>query len=91
MLTHPSRGPGSGPTLQSASALGHGLYFGRVVSLIGAALSDRDAYRYLPESAAYLPAADELQAMVCSFGFADVRRHRLSGGIAQLITATRSC
>ena len=68
---------------------GHGLYFGRVVPLIGAALSDRDAYRYLPESVAYLPSADELQAMVRSFGFTDVRHHRLSRGIAQLITATR--
>ena len=35
---------------------GHGLYFGRVVPLIGGLLSDRDAYRYLPESVAYLPA-----------------------------------
>ena len=68
---------------------GHGLYFGRVVPLIGAALSDRDAYRYLPESVAYLPSASELQAMVRSAGFADVRRHRLTGGIAQLIDATR--
>ena len=68
---------------------GHGLYFGRVVPLIGAALSDRDAYRYLPESVAYLPSADELQAMVRSVGFIDVRRHRLSAGIAQLVAATR--
>lgn len=68
---------------------GHGLYFARVVPLIGAALSDRDAYRYLPESVAYLPPAGELQAMVRSAGFADVHRHRLSAGIAQLITATR--
>ena len=68
---------------------GHGLYLGRVVPLIGAALSDRDAYRYLPESVAYLPSASELQAMVRSAGFADVRRHRLTGGIAQLIDATR--
>ena len=68
---------------------GHDLYFGRVVPLIGAALSDRDAYRYLPESVTYLPSADEMQAMVRSFGFTDVRHHRLSRGIAQLITATR--
>ena len=69
---------------------GHGLYFGRVVPLIGAVLSDRDAYRYLPDSVAYLPPAGELQAMVRTAGFADVQHHRLSAGIAQLITATRS-
>ena len=68
---------------------GHGLYFGRMVPLIGAALSNRAAYRYLPESVAYLPSASGLHAMVSSAGFADVQRHRLSAGIAQLITATR--
>jgi len=35
--------------------LGHGIYFGRVVPFIGGLLSDRDAYRYLPRSVAYLP------------------------------------
>ena len=69
---------------------GHGLYFGRVVPLIGAVLSDRDAYRYLPESVAYLPPAGELQAMMRTGGFTDVQHRRLSTGIAQLITATRS-
>lgn len=69
---------------------GHGLYFGRVVPLIGAVLSDRDAYRYLPDSVAYLPPAGELQAIVRTAGFTDVQHHRLSSGIAQMITATRS-
>ena len=34
---------------------GHAVYFGHVVPRIGALLSDRDAYRYLPKSVAYLP------------------------------------
>ena len=68
---------------------GHGLYFGRVVPVIGALLSDRDAYRYLPESVAYLPPPEELVDGLRSAGFVDVRRRRLSAGIAQLITATR--
>ena len=68
---------------------GHGLYFGRVVPLIGAALSDRDAYRYLPESVGYLPSWDELRRELAANGFADLERRRLSAGIAQLITATR--
>ena len=69
---------------------GHGLYFGRMVPLIGAALSDRDAYRYLPESVAYLPQPEQLVDGLRSAGFADVRRRPLSAGIAQLITATRN-
>ena len=68
---------------------GHRLYFGRVVPVIGAALSDRDAYRYLPDSVAYLPSWDELRRDLEASGFVDVQHHRLSAGIAQLITATR--
>ncbi len=68
---------------------GHRLYFGRVVPVIGALLSDSDAYRYLPESVAYLPSPEELLHGLRSAGFVDVGHHRLSAGIAQLITATR--
>ena len=68
---------------------GHGLYFGRVVPVIGGLLSDRDAYRYLPRSVSYLPPPEELIDGLRSAGFVDVRRHKLSAGIAQLITATR--
>jgi demethylmenaquinone methyltransferase/2-methoxy-6-polyprenyl-1,4-benzoquinol methylase len=68
---------------------GHGVYFGRVVPRIGALLSDADAYRYLPRSVAYLPPPPELLASVGAAGFAAVDRAALSGGIAQLITATR--
>lgn len=69
---------------------GHGLYFGRVVPLIGGLLSDAAAYRYLPKSVAYLPEVGALLAMVGDAGFVDVERRALSGGIAQLITGTRS-
>jgi demethylmenaquinone methyltransferase/2-methoxy-6-polyprenyl-1,4-benzoquinol methylase len=69
---------------------GHGVYFGRVVPRIGALLSDAAAYRYLPRSVAYLPPPDELVALVAGAGFAPVDRAVLSGGVAQLITATRS-
>ena len=69
---------------------GHGIYFGRVAPLVGGLFSDRAAYRYLPRSVAYLPPEPELLAMVAAAGFKDVDKVRLSGGIAQLITATRS-
>jgi demethylmenaquinone methyltransferase/2-methoxy-6-polyprenyl-1,4-benzoquinol methylase len=68
---------------------GHGIYFGKVVPKIGALLYDGDAYRYLPRSVEYLPSPDELVQMVTDAGFRDTKRTLLSGGISQLITATR--
>jgi demethylmenaquinone methyltransferase/2-methoxy-6-polyprenyl-1,4-benzoquinol methylase len=70
--------------------LGHRIYFRRVVPLIGGLLSDRDAYTYLPRSTAYLPPVDELLGMLRAAGFADARRIPLSGGITQLLVATRT-
>ena len=68
---------------------GHGIYFGRVVPLIGGLLSDGAAYRYLPKSVAYLPAPADLLVMVRGAGFTAVERTQLSTGISQLICATR--
>lgn len=68
---------------------GHRLYFGRVVPRIGGLLSDKAAYRYLPQSVAYLPPPAELVGMVRDGGFADAERRLLSGGIVQLVVATR--
>lgn len=69
--------------------LGHGLYFNRVVPWVGGLLSDRDAYQYLPRSVAYLPDRAELLALITDAGFVEVDKESLSGGIAQLLTATR--
>jgi demethylmenaquinone methyltransferase/2-methoxy-6-polyprenyl-1,4-benzoquinol methylase len=69
---------------------GHGVYFGKVVPLIGKLLSDGAAYRYLPKSVEYLPAPDTMLRMIESAGFRDVRRVSLSGGITQLILGTRA-
>jgi demethylmenaquinone methyltransferase / 2-methoxy-6-polyprenyl-1,4-benzoquinol methylase len=68
---------------------GHSLYFNRVVPLVGAALSDRAAYRYLPESAAYLPEPAELTRLLEQARFGRIRRRLFGLGAAQLITATR--
>ena len=68
---------------------GHGVYFGKVVPRIGAALSDRAAYSYLPRSVAYLPAPDVMLASLREAGFADAEHVQLSGGITQLLTGTR--
>lgn len=70
--------------------VGHAVYFGRVVPVIGGLLSDAPAYRYLPRSVAYLPAPPRLLAMIAGAGFSDATRTLLSGGISQLLVATRN-
>jgi demethylmenaquinone methyltransferase / 2-methoxy-6-polyprenyl-1,4-benzoquinol methylase len=69
---------------------GHSFYFNKVVPMIGGLLSDKDAYRYLPESVAYLPPTDDLKSMLNKAGFEEVAVRSLGMGAAQLITATRS-
>ena len=66
---------------------GHGLYFNRVVPLIGGILSEGRAYRYLPKSMAYLPEWPEMRERLTEAGFVDIDRRVFVG--AQLITATR--
>lgn len=67
----------------------HSLYFDRLVPRIGGWLSDRDAYRYLPESTVYLPPAPELAALLDRLGLAAAPRRRFLFGAAQLIVARR--
>lgn len=67
---------------------GHALYFTKVVPRIGGWLSDAAAYRYLPRSVAYLPDPPGLLDQLRRAGFSAVHRRGLSGGIAQLLTAT---
>ena len=67
----------------------HSLYFRRVVPFLGGLLSDRRAYRYLPESTSYLPEPEVMLEWLRDAGFRNVHRHLLGFGAAQLITATR--
>ena len=69
---------------------GYRLWFRHLVPLIGGILSDRRAYRYLPRSTAYLPPEAELRAMLVGAGFSGVNVRPLTGGLSQLITATRA-
>jgi len=69
---------------------GHSLYFTRIVPALGALLSDAQAYAYLPRSLSYLPESGELRRMIEAAGFSQVEKRRLSGGIAQLLTAVRA-
>lgn len=76
-----------GPRLVRA---GHALYFDGLVPRIGALLSDRDAYRYLPRSVSYLPPRAELLGLLHDTGFGALRHRPLGLGTAQLVTGVRS-
>jgi len=68
---------------------GHRVYFERVVPFVGGLLSDRSAYRYLPQSTVYMPSQDELVAMLREAGFARITKRRHAFGAAQSIMAVR--
>ena len=70
--------------------VGHSLYFDRFVPVLGGLLSDREAYRYLPASTAYLPPPDELFAMLNKAEFEFVVKKRLLLGAAQILTGRRA-
>ncbi len=70
---------------------GNALWFRGAVPLLGRVLTgDRDAYRYLPKSTAYLPPARSLIAELGDAGFTAVRRTTMTGGSIQLLTGTRA-
>lgn len=69
---------------------GHSLYFDRVVPKLGAWLSDKEAYAYLPQSTAYLPQPPELFAMLGKAGFTSVVKRSFLFGAAQLLVANRA-
>lgn len=69
---------------------GFDLWFNKAVPLLGGALSDRAAYRYLPASVAYLPPSPVLRQMLLDAGFSAVGIRPLAGGLSQLVLATRA-
>lgn len=69
---------------------GHHIYFHKVVPVVGGLLSDRDAYRYLPESTEYLPPTETLLDMMVAAGFTGVDAEPLGLGAAQLLTGARA-
>lgn len=69
---------------------GHHVYFHKVVPFIGGALSDKDAYAYLPRSTAYLPPTDDLLERLRAAGFANAAARHMGLGAVQLLTGTRS-
>ena len=68
----------------------HGAWFRHVVPFVGGLFSDRDAYRYLPASTAYLPDVTELVGLVAAAGVRAVSHREFFFGTAQLVTGTRA-
>jgi len=70
---------------------GNTIWFRGAVPLLGRVLAhDAEAYRYLPKSTAYLPAAPELADLLARAGFHDVQHTFLTGGSVLLLTGTRA-
>ncbi len=67
-----------------------GIAAGRDLARKDLFLRHADAYRYLPKSVSYLPEPEVMLENLASAGFEQIQRTLLSGGISQLITATRS-
>ena len=76
------------PTSAIARA-GHKVWFEHAVPLIGGLLSDREAYRYLPDSVEYLRRPPGYSRYFADGGFVSAQRRTLSAGATQLLTATR--
>lgn len=70
--------------------MAHRVYMDRFVPLVGGLISDRRAYRYLPQSTVYLPSRPTLLELLRSAGFDSPAGRLYALGAAQLITATRS-
>jgi demethylmenaquinone methyltransferase/2-methoxy-6-polyprenyl-1,4-benzoquinol methylase len=66
------------------------MWFRHVVPFVGGLFSDRDAYRYLPESTAYLPPVNEMRAMCAAAGIVNLDHRTFFFGTAQLLTGRRS-
>ena len=67
-----------------------GLYFNRVVPLIGAAVArDRAAYTYLPQSVGSFPWGEGFARILRDTGFSQVAARPLSLGIVYLYCATK--
>jgi demethylmenaquinone methyltransferase/2-methoxy-6-polyprenyl-1,4-benzoquinol methylase len=70
---------------------GNTVWFRGAVPLLGRVLAhDAEAYRYLPESTAYLPPAAELVHRLERAGFHEVRHTTFTGGSVLLLTGTRA-
>ena len=66
-----------------------GLWFDRLVPLLGTLAGDRDAYSYLPESVRSFPSPHELAARLEAAGLEGIRYTILAGGIIAIHSGTK--
>jgi demethylmenaquinone methyltransferase / 2-methoxy-6-polyprenyl-1,4-benzoquinol methylase len=66
-----------------------GLWFDRLVPLLGTLAGDRDAYSYLPESVRSFPGPRDLAARIESTGVGAIRYTVLAGGIIAIHSGTK--
>ena len=64
-------------------------YFQKLLPAIGGLISKRSAYQYLPDSVMEFPDRQTFKTMMEEAGFADVRIHDLTGGIAAVHVGIR--
>jgi demethylmenaquinone methyltransferase/2-methoxy-6-polyprenyl-1,4-benzoquinol methylase len=64
----------------------YGLWFDRIVPLLGRVLPGGSAYTYLPASVQRFPGPDELARLLEAAGFGEVRYRLFAGGIVALHT-----
>lgn len=69
---------------------GHSFYFNRVVPRVGGWVGRDAAYRYLPQSAVYLPTQQELVRMLQEAGFKQIRKRSPMFGAIQSVSAVRA-
>jgi demethylmenaquinone methyltransferase / 2-methoxy-6-polyprenyl-1,4-benzoquinol methylase len=67
-----------------------GLWFDRVVPLLGRVAGDPDAYAYLPSSVRRFPGPEGLAARMAAAGLTDVRWPLTAGGIIAIHAGTRA-
>jgi demethylmenaquinone methyltransferase/2-methoxy-6-polyprenyl-1,4-benzoquinol methylase len=62
----------------------YGLWFDRIVPLLGRVLPGGEAYTYLPASVRRFPGPEDLSRLLLEAGFADVSFRLFAGGIVAL-------
>jgi demethylmenaquinone methyltransferase/2-methoxy-6-polyprenyl-1,4-benzoquinol methylase len=65
-------------------------YFNSILPLIGKLVSkDNEAYKYLPESVNAFDANIDLESLLESAGFSEIKKHSLTFGIVQVVIAAK--
>jgi demethylmenaquinone methyltransferase / 2-methoxy-6-polyprenyl-1,4-benzoquinol methylase len=68
----------------------YGVWFDRIVPMLGAVAGDRDAYSYLPQSVRRFPPAPKLAELMHDVGLRQVRYLLMAGGIVAVHSGTVS-